>query len=215
MTILSDEDKKYLEDLFKNFKKDINIVFFSTSDEKQCEQCENIRAIIRELKDISNKIKSQEFSIENDKEEAEKYEVEMAPALVIMGEKYSGVKYYGVPSGYEFSSLIEDISDIGNDDIKIDDNIMEKLKQVDKPVHIKVFITPTCPYCPAAVRTGHKFAMLNENIKADMIESYEFSELSNKYNVQGVPRVIINEDHFFEGALPEENYIDEILKAIK
>ncbi|MFO8061375.1 MAG: thioredoxin family protein, partial [bacterium] len=69
-------------------------------------------------------------------------------------------------------------------------------------------------YCPAAVRIAHKFAMINPNIKADMIESYEFTEMADKYNVQGVPRVVINETVSFEGALPEGDYLKKIKEAL-
>lgn len=214
MELLSKEDREYLQNLFKNFQNDINMVFFATDNDKKCEQCDNIRQILQELGSLSDRIKITEHSFENDKDKAEAMEVEMSPALVLMGDKYTGVKYYGVPSGYEFSSLIEDMNDIGTGQSGLDDDVLEKLKKINKPVHLKVFVTPTCPYCPAAVRVAHKFAMHNEHIKADMIESYEFDEIAAKYNVHGVPKVVVNEDHSFEGALPDDKYLDEILKAI-
>ncbi len=58
---------------------------------------------------------------------------------------------------------------------------------------------------------GHALALLNDNIRTDMIETTEFPHIANKYNVRGVPRIVINEDHHFEGALPEEQYVDEVL----
>lgn len=214
MELLSKEDREYLQNLFKNFQNDVNVIFFATDNDKKCEQCDNIRQILKELKDLSPKLIMTEYSFENDKDKAEEMDIEMAPAMVIMGEKYNGVKFYGVPSGYEFSSLVEDINDVGTGQSGLEDAVLEKLKKVNKPVHIKVFVTPTCPYCPAAVRTAHKFAMNSEHIKADMIESYEFDEVASKYDVHGVPKVIVNEDSSFEGALPDEKYLDEILKAI-
>ena len=61
---------------------------------------------------------------------------------------------------------------------------------------------------------AHRLALANPNITADMVEATEFPELANKYNVRGVPRVVINDESHFEGALPEEMYVDEILKAV-
>ena len=89
----------------------------------------------------------------------------------------------------------------------------EKIKTINKPVHIQVFITPTCPYCPGAVILGHKVAFENDLITADMIEATEFPYLSNKYNVFAVPKIVINEDVQFEGALPEPVYVENVLKA--
>jgi predicted DsbA family dithiol-disulfide isomerase len=80
-------------------------------------------------------------------------------------------------------------------------------------VHIQVFITPTCPYCPAAVRTAHRFALLNENIRADMIEAIEFPHLAQKYQVRGVPRSVINETLRVDGAVSESKYLEQILAS--
>jgi len=90
---------------------------------------------------------------------------------------------------------------------------LEKLKDLTEPVHLQVFVTPTCPYCPSAVLTAHALSFVNDNITADMVEAQEFMDLSERYNVRGVPRVVINEKHHFEGALPEENYVDAVLHA--
>ena len=91
----------------------------------------------------------------------------------------------------------------------------EHFQAIDKPVHLQVFVTPTCPYCPRAVLTAFKFAMLNENITADMIEATEFQELSMKFNVQGVPKTVINDDWDIVGAVPEKMVLDKVKEALK
>ncbi|HAV92382.1 TPA: glutaredoxin [candidate division WOR-3 bacterium] len=214
MALLSNEDREYLKGLFTGMKRNVNILLFTTEEKEFCTFCNDIKSILDELKSISDKIQIQEFSFENNKEEVAKYDVKRGPALVLMADKDLGVKFYGIPAGYEFSSLVEDIVDIGNDTISIDEGLIETVKAISKPVHIQVFVTHTCPYCPPAVRTAHKFAMANENIKADMIDSNTFFDYANKYGVQGVPRVVINEKHHFEGALPEEEYLRQILNSI-
>jgi glutaredoxin len=76
-----------------------------------------------------------------------------------------------------------------------------------------VFVTPTCPYCPATVRLTHKLAITSEYITADMIETTEFPHLAMRYNVSGVPRTIINGNIPIEGALPEQTFINKIMEA--
>ncbi len=78
---------------------------------------------------------------------------------------------------------------------------------IDRPMHIQVFVTPTCPYCPRAVRLTHQFAMKSDLIRADMIESTEFPQLANRYEVMAVPKVVINDTIFSEGALPEPHFL--------
>jgi len=212
MGLLSKEDKEYLKNEFNKITTDVNILFVTTDDEKKCEQCDNVRQIIDELTPLSDSVSFREIDINS--EELKQYSVEMAPAMVLLNNGNGNIKYYGVPSGYEFSSLIDDIVDIGTGDIEMDDEVRSELEGIEDNVHIRVFVTPTCPYCPAAVRIAHKFAMINPNIKADMIESYEFTEMADKYKVQGVPRVVINETVSFEGALPENEYLAKIKESL-
>lgn len=214
MALLSNEDREYLKNLYKDMKKDVYILFFRTDDKNLCVMCDDIKSILDELKDISDRIKVKVYSFEKDTEEVKKYNVTMAPAIVLLADKDLGVKYYGIPAGYEFSSFIEDINDIGNDFVPIDESIEEDLKSIDKDVHIKVFVTHSCPYCPGAVRTAHKFAMVNEKIKADMIDANTFYDYANSYDVSAVPRVIINEKESFEGALPENEFLRKILNSL-
>jgi glutaredoxin-like protein len=87
------------------------------------------------------------------------------------------------------------------------------VRNISKPLHIQVFVTPTCPYCPKAVRTAHQLAIENPNITADMVESIEFPHLANRYSVMAVPKTVINDKIEFVGALPEEQFIDYVLKA--
>ncbi len=61
---------------------------------------------------------------------------------------------------------------------------------------------------------AHKLAMESPHIVGDMVEATEFPELARKYKVYGVPKVVINETHGFEGALPERQYVAEIRKAL-
>ncbi|MEM2268296.1 MAG: thioredoxin family protein, partial [Thermoplasmata archaeon] len=89
----------------------------------------------------------------------------------------------------------------------------EHLDQIDSPIRIQVFVTPTCPYCPKAVRVAHKFAQYNENVIGEMIESIEFPDWADKFGVSSVPHIVINEDVQFVGAYPEENFIEFVMEA--
>ena len=84
---------------------------------------------------------------------------------------------------------------------------------MSKPVHIQVFITLTCPYCPMAVQLAHEMAMESTLIKSDMVEATEFPHLTYKYNVAAVPKIVINETTEFEGALPEQEFFKYVMEA--
>ncbi len=131
-----------------------------------------------------------------------------------MGQKDYGLRFFGIPSGYEYSSLIEAILDVSKGKTGLNQKTKDALKTIDKDIHIQVFVTPTCPYCPLVVHLGHQFALESPRIRADMVESTEFPHVAHKYNVFGVPKTVINENIFLDGAVPEETFLENVLKAL-
>ncbi|HOI29277.1 MAG TPA: thioredoxin family protein [Melioribacteraceae bacterium] len=195
--------------------KKVQIVFFT--QEIECQYCKETRAILTELSEVSDKLLLDVKNFVVDKDEALKYGVDKIPATVLLDEngKDYGIRFYGIPSGYEFASLLEDIKMLGTGETGFPQDLVDSIKQIENEVHMQVFVTPTCPYCPQAVVTAHKFSYLNDKIKGDMVEATEFPHLSNKYNVRGVPRTVINENTFIEGAAPEQMVLDKVKEALK
>jgi alkyl hydroperoxide reductase subunit AhpF len=87
------------------------------------------------------------------------------------------------------------------------------LREIKTPVHIQVFVTLTCPYCPVVANTAYKFAIENAFIKADVIEASEFPHLAIKYSIMGTPKTVINEKIEFIGVLPEDLFLEHVLLA--
>lgn len=195
--------------------KKVQIVFFT--QEIECQYCKETRAILSELSEVSDKLVLDVKNFVIDKDEASKYGIDKIPATVLLDEngKDYGIRFYGIPSGYEFASLLEDIKMLGTGETGLPQDLVDSIKQIENEVHMQVFVTPTCPYCPQAVVTAHKFSYLNDKIKGDMVEATEFPHLSNKYNVRGVPRTVINENTFIEGAAPEQMVLDKVKEALK
>lgn len=211
---LDENVRAELKKQFSAITKKVKIVFFT--QELECQYCKETREILTELTETSDKLSLVVKNLVLDKDEAIKYGVDKIPATVLLDEndKDYGIKFFGIPSGYEFASLLEDIKMLGTGITGLDPAVEESVKKIDSEVHMQVFVTPTCPYCPQAVITAHKFAYLNENIKSDMVEATEFPHLSNKYNVRGVPRTVINENTFLEGAAPEQMVLDKVKESL-
>jgi alkyl hydroperoxide reductase subunit AhpF len=86
------------------------------------------------------------------------------------------------------------------------------VSEVRRPMTVDVFVTPTCPYSPIVVRAAHRLAMVNPNVRARMIEIVEYPDVALKYNVLGVPKIVIDGKIVFDGALAEEA-LAEVLQA--
>ncbi len=213
MALLDEKDRDFLQKHFaESLAKPVTLVFFT--QEHACEHCRQTEEMLHEVAELSEKIEVQVYDFVADKAVADKYQVNKIPATVVKGDIDYGVRFFGIPSGYEFTTLIEDIVDVSTGDVELTADTREKLAEIDEPVHIQVFVTPTCPYCPAAVRLAHKLAIASELVQADMVESIEFPQLANRYSVQGVPRSIINEDTHLEGAAPETLFMAKMLQAL-
>jgi glutaredoxin-like protein len=211
MAHLTDKDREYLKKEFEKLIHPVKLVFFTQKFE--CQYCELTRELLEELSELSDKITLETYDFVEDKELGEKYGISRIPAVVVEGEKDYGIRFYGIPSGYEFRTLVDDIIDVSKRSSELSDKTKAALKELTKPVHIQVFVTPTCPYCPAAVRLAHQMALESDLVTGDMIEASEFPHLSNKYGVYGVPKVVINENVSFEGSIPEPNYLEKVLEA--
>lgn len=212
MSLLKEDDRNYLIEEFGKMVKDVEIVHFTS---EKCDYCEDTIKILEEVAGLTDKIHLKIYDVKKDEETAKNYNIEnMFPATILVNDNSTSIRFYGMPSGYEFGSLIEMILEIGKGTPTLKQETIERLKKIDKPVNIKIFVTTTCPYCPSAVVTAQKFSMANRMIESYMIEASEFPELSSKYDVYSVPKVVINEKVQFEGAAPEEQFLNYIFEAL-
>jgi glutaredoxin-like protein len=209
--MLDDKVIKELTESFKGLQSDVVIKYFT--QEMECQFCKETRELLQELDKISARIKLEIFDFVKDKSEAQKYGIDRIPATVIMGDTDRGIRFYGIPAGYEFGTLVEAIKMVSNGKVDLNQESKTFLDGLKKDVHLQVFVTPTCPYCAGAVVLAHQMAVYSDRVKADMVEATEFPHLSQKYQVMGVPKTVINEKAFQEGAAPE-NVIIEKIKSV-
>lgn len=212
MSILSDEKKEMLKDEFKeHIENPIKIIMFT--QEVECESCSNTRQIITEIAALNDKITVEILDFVTNAEKAKEYGVDKIPALAIVGKKDYGVRIYGLPSGYELQTLTDAIVNVSKGKTDLSDKTKTILADIVMPVHIQVFVNLTCPHCPAAATIAHKLAIESDKIRADVIDTSEFSSLAMKYNVMGVPKIVINEKIEFTGAFNEDLFAEHVLLA--
>jgi glutaredoxin-like protein len=211
---------KQIEDAFAEMQEPVQILYFGSRD--QCETCAETQQLLEEVAAVNDKVELSVYSLHENRELAEKFNVANAPGIVIAAKneaevKNLGVQFSGTPSGYEFSTLINDILAVSRRDSGLSDTTREFLKQLDRPVHLQVFVTPSCPYCPRAVLLAHQMAMENPAmIRAEGVETMEFPDLADRFNVQGVPQTVINSGAgIVVGAVPEQNLLAEIKRALQ
>jgi len=211
--VIPDAQKEHAKKHFGELTEDVELIVFT--QENECQFCKETREMVLEMGTLSPKIKTKVYDFVKDSDENLIYNIKKIPAIAIVGKKDYGIRYYGVPAGYEFSVIMEGIMVVSKGTTSLPDTIKKKLAEIIKPVHIQVFVSPTCPYCPRAAKTAYEFAIENEFIRSDVIEMTEFPHLVQRYSIMSTPHIVINEDTSFMGAQPPEVFIEQIAMALR
>jgi glutaredoxin-like protein len=183
------------------------------TQELECHFCRETRGLLEELVELSDQLSLEVYNFQIDKEKVSQYRVDKIPATIIEGDKDYGIRIYGIPFGYEFAALLDVLVSVSRGECGLKLETVELLKELSKPVHLQVLVTPTCPYCATAVRLAQQMALASDLVTADMVEATEFPELVYRYGVRGVPHTVINEYDSVVGAMPEEDFAARVVQS--
>lgn len=143
--------------------------------------------------------------------------ITLTPTILLReaGSERTNIRFSGMPSGYEFQTLLETLLMLGTGESQLSDSTVAKIDQVSTPTTLLSFVTPTCPHCPRAVITGFRFAFHNPNIVATGIEATEFPLITQQYRISGVPDTLISgsSEERVLGGQPEQVFVEATLKA--
>lgn len=214
MSLFNKEVKTKISELLLPMKNNVGIALFT--QEFECGSCAETKNFVEEISSLSEKISFSVYDFLKDSEKVKELSIERIPAIAILDAEghNTNMKFYGLPGGYEINSFIRSLIEASGNPEELPAEIKKRIDKITKPVHIQVYVMLGCPHCPVAVSGAHRLALENKNIRADMIDSAVFPVLSNKYNVMGVPKIIINETEMIEGAAPIGMILDRIEKLL-
>lgn len=222
MTPMLDENvKKQVTELFAGFQSPVEILFFGSEDTSRCQYCGETAQLLEEVTALSDLLTFKRYDIDRDAEIAAAYKVDSVPSFVLVGREGDqlvdyGIRFKGIPAGHEFTSLVNDLLIVSQRNSNLSEETRQFLRELDQPVHLQVFVTPTCPYCPRAVVLAHQMALESPLVEAEMVEAMEFPELADQFNVSGVPQTTINMGAgTVIGSVPEKHLVEEIKAALK
>jgi glutaredoxin-like protein len=141
MAVLKEKDRQEIGKLLADLEQDVQLIMFT--QEHECEWCQVTREMVTELAELSEKVTAEIHDFLADSELAQQYGLDRVPAIVVRGAEDYGIRFYGVPAGYEFASLLEAIQAVGRGAHGLPDEIVAQLAQIEQPVHLQVMVTPT------------------------------------------------------------------------
>jgi glutaredoxin-like protein len=212
MPLLNDQVAEHVRGELAELAGPVRLVVFT--QEFECEYCADTRQLVQEIAELSDQVVAEVYDFVADADEVEQYGIDKIPAIAVVGAQDYGVRFYGIPGGYEFVSLLQAIQLVASGEPSLEAETRDVLSRLEQPVHIQVFVTPTCPYCQTSVILGHQMAVAGPRVRADMVEATEFPQLAIKYQVMGVPRTVINETVHIEGAVPEHAVVQRLQEAV-
>lgn len=215
MTFLDDKTREQIRPLLSELSHPLELIVYTGGSlvipgrDPAGHQRETL-ALLRELAELGP-IEVIERSLAGDSEAAEAG-IRHAPTTVFRrrGEARSNLRFVGLPSGYEFTTLLETLRLLGSD--AADEVQIDALDDLDEAVTLQTFVTPTCPHCPRSVLTTFKLALANPLVIAEGIEASEFPILSQQNRIQSVPDTIVRgrSQTRILGAQPEPVFLEAV-----
>ena len=244
MTTIAEKDRQAVRDaLARDLVADVELLLFlrqwaehstpSAWGRDERPTSDETRELLEDLAALSPRLHVTSIDVDADPVSATQYNVRALPTVIIRRLPGTGqvgavpaaspaimagaptVRFLGLPAGYEFSTLVAAVVDTSRGTTSLTQPTRETVRSWTDPVHLQVFVTPNCPYCPRAARVAHQFAMENPLVLAEVIEANEFQELSTRYAVRTVPKTIINDRVEFVGSLPEANVVEAVKEAVR
>ena len=144
--LLNEQIVGQIRQAFAGISNPVQILFFGSRE--NCEYCDETEKLVREIREIDERVNLSIHDLNDDAALATQYRVDKAPVIVIAGRDGDkvidlGIQFSGIPSGYEFSTLINDILYASKRDSGLGMATREFLKSLTKPLHLQVFVTPT------------------------------------------------------------------------
>lgn len=151
MPLLDQQARNQVTQLFADLEEPVKLVLYTQQrsplvipGRQECETCEETQQLLEELTALSKKLTLETHDVRAEPEAARTAEVRHVPALVLQSPKAAGrIRFFGLPGGYEFSTLVADIVDLSRGNIELSETTQAELRSLAEPLHIQVFVTPT------------------------------------------------------------------------
>lgn len=168
------------------------------------------RQVIRAFRELTDKITLHEYDLSHEK--ARQHNVTVSPTLVIAPDQYN-IRWIGAPMGEEARTFLELLLLVGSGNSNASEQSLKVLERIDAPRHVKVFISPSCPYCPQEAVNGAKAAVARPDlISLELIDIQCRPDIAQQYAAQSVPVAYANEILIGQGAQAEEVFMSSLQK---
>ncbi len=135
------------------------------------------------------------------------------PVLVLTKGEFTRIRYYGLPTGYELPAITDAIVELSMARTPLSPKARSMLSTVRRRANIKVFVLPTCPFCPTVARHAFRAAIESPRVTSEVIDSSVFPDLATRHSVMGVPKIILNDNLDITGAVTDVEFFEKLRES--
>jgi glutaredoxin-like protein len=141
MGLIRDEDASEIRQRLQGMVNPVKLIHFT--QELNLEYGAEAKQLVEEVAALSDKLSAETYNFLLDKEKVAEYGIDKVPATVVRNGKDLGIRFYGIPAGYEFATLLDAIVGVSQGESGLGAESKEKLSKITQPLHLEVFVTPT------------------------------------------------------------------------
>ncbi len=200
---------RQLEQTFEKLPNEISIYLFADKGKDDVFVQAN-RQSVKFFREMSSRIKFHEYS--RDHQLAQAWGVTHSPTLMIAPDRYH-IRWLGAPMGEEGRTLLETLLLVGLGESRLNDQSLGVIRKIDAPRKMKVFVSPTCPYCPQQAVNAVKAAIEKPDlVSLEIIDIQCAPEIAQEYSAHSVPQTFANDVLIGMGAQSEEVFASSLQK---
>jgi glutaredoxin-like protein len=186
----------------------VRLIFFERPSD--CDTCGPVRSMLEGLAQSSEAVRLETVNVALEHRKATRYHVDRVPAVVVSASGSERMRFYGAPLGNELDAFVQAIRMASTGDSGLSQSSRARLKALSAPLRLQVFFTPSCGQCPRMVELACRLAVESPHVTMTAIDATEYPDLVRRYNVNGVPKTVVNDTVEILGAVTEEELVSAI-----
>jgi len=206
--LVTEELKQQMIPLFAKMKKKVRLIAILDFED---EKCMEMGAFLKEVKSCSEQLELELIESGTNEQIEDELHGEHLPVVGLYTERYSGACFHGVPGGKEINSFVVAICNLGEAAQPLDKRLKKNIDDIKSKIEIKILVSLACHHCPHVVAACQKIAIANPNVTADMYDAKLYPDIVEKYNIERVPMMIVNNSHIIMGQKPMEEIVNRLM----
>jgi glutaredoxin-like protein len=180
---------------------------------EECRFCSETRQTLEELRALSPKVSLRVHELSESGTLAASLGVERVPATILRGQLNRLLRFDGFPGAGLFPPFVDALINTSRGSTDLDGRFKRSLGRVRGRLDVRVFVSPSGPYCPPMTAMAYAFGLENQRLRVSVVEIDEFPRLTESMQIRAVPTTVIGERARFVGAVPPDVFIGQLALA--